>query len=145
MDIAILGDRSKTMNTWRRNKLISLVNSLVDNLGVSSAGNHFAIGAFGPSSTLYNNFKNAFYHNAKNVKAVARKRFSYVPKDLGTRPDIALNKAATNLFVPWAGDRENAKNVLVVFYDGRFSFGKKDKKDFIPFWKSTKALEVLEF
>ena len=142
MDIAIFGDRSRSMNTWQRNKLISLVNALVDKLGVSSAGNHFAIGTFGPSSSIHNNFKDKWYHNAKNVKASVQKRFKYVPTDWGTRINLALNRAATNLFTPGGGDRPDAKNVMLIITDGKPFIAPKDKKPSIPFAKSTKALEV---
>lgn len=143
MDVAIFGDRSKSMQPWQRRKLISVVNSLVDKLGVSSAGNHFAIGTFGPSSSVYNNFKAPFYHNAKNLKANAEKRFSHVPKDWGTRIDLALNNAVKNLFTPEGGDRPKAKNVLLVITDGKPFIAPKDTKPLISYSKSTKALEVI--
>lgn len=144
MDIAIFGDRSRSMSDWQRKELISLVNSLVNKLGVSTAGNHFAIGTFGPSSTIANTFRDPFYHKAENVKKSVQKRFSFEPKDWGTRTDLAMNKAATTLFTPGGGDRANAKNVLLVITDGKPVIARNDKKPFIPFSKSTKALEVLE-
>ena len=144
MDIAIFGDRSKSMTSWQRKTLISLVNSLVDKLGVSSAGNHFAIGTIGPRPYLYNSFQNRYFHIAKNVKASVKNKFKFVPKDWGTRTDIALGIAANNLFVSWRGDRGNAKNVLLVITDGKPLKGKWDKRPTIPLSKSTKTLEVLQ-
>ena len=117
------------MTRWQRTKLISLVNSMVDKLGVSSAGNRFAIGTFGPSSTIYNSFQNSHFHNAKNVKAIVKKKFEFVPKAWGTRTDIALNIAASKLFGSSSGgDRSNAKNVLLVITDGKPFKAKGDKK-----------------
>ncbi len=144
MDIAIFGDRSKSMVNWQRNKLIDLVNNLIDKLGVSSAGNHFAIGTFGPNSVILNNFKDPLYHKADKLKKVVQK-FNYVPDDWGTRIDIAMNRAGTELFTQKGGDRPNAKNVLLIISDGKPVIAPKDKKPSIPFEKSTKALEVFEF
>ncbi|KAL9951961.1 hypothetical protein ACROYT_G044722 [Oculina patagonica] len=140
MDIAIFGDRSKSMVNWQRNKLIDLVNNLIDKLGVSSAGNHFAIGTFGPNSVILNNFKDPLYHKADKLKKVVQK-FNYVPDDWGTRIDIAMNRAGTELFTQKGGDRPNAKNVLLIISDGKPVIAPKDKKPSIPFEKSTKALE----
>ena len=39
MDIAILGDISKSMNTAHHNSLVKLVNSLLHKKGVSAEGN----------------------------------------------------------------------------------------------------------
>ncbi|XP_078354736.1 uncharacterized protein LOC144639305 isoform X3 [Oculina patagonica] len=141
MDIAIFGDRSRSMNKGQRNKLISLVNNLIDNLGVSSEGNRFAIGNFGPSTGIANNFGDSLSHNAKNLKDTVKERFIYEPEDWGTRTDLVLNRARTELFTPEEGDREGAKNVLLIITDGKPYIAKKDKKPFVPFSKSTKALE----
>lgn len=138
MDIAIFGDRSTSMKRRQRNRLIDLVKSLVDDLGVSTFGNHFAIGTFASKASINNDFKDPDYHNAKNLKAVVRQKFHNSVR--GTRPDTALKKAVTKLFVPWAGDRPNAENVLLVFTDGKWR-----KKAVYSSLESMKALEVLEF
>ena len=65
MDIAIVGDISKSMEKSHRNKLVDLVKSLVDQKGVSAEGNHFAIATFGSYASIKTYFKESRYYNAK--------------------------------------------------------------------------------
>lgn len=62
MDIALVGDISKRMEKSHHNKLVDLVKSLVNKLGVSAEGNHYAIVTFGgwaSIKTYFNDKKNA--------------------------------------------------------------------------------------
>ena len=65
MDIAVVGDISKSMENSHRNKLVDLVKSLVDKKGVSAEGNHFAIATFGSYASIKTYFKESRYYNAK--------------------------------------------------------------------------------
>ena len=71
-------------------------------------------------------------------------RVNYEPTKFGTRTDLVMDLMANRSFTSGAGDRPDAKNVLLVFTDGEPSIGKWDKKPFVPFSQSTTALEVFE-
>ena len=68
--------------------------------------------------------------------------FMVRPKLVGTRTDLALDLASKEVFTAAGGDRPEAKNILLVVTDGKPYIREKDKKPFIPFETSTKALEV---
>ncbi|KAL9951953.1 hypothetical protein ACROYT_G044713 [Oculina patagonica] len=139
LDIAILGDISRSMNGDMRNQLIEIIKKLVDQLGISKNGNHFSLITFGPSADVHNDFANKNYYNPKNFKSLVDEEIRHVPEKWGTRTDLAENLAVTDLFTKGGGDRPNAKNVMLVFTDGKPK--RADKVPFIPFSKSTKALE----
>ena len=143
MDIAILADVSKSMTKPQRVQLTTLVHSLVDKVGVSSDGTHFAVVTFGNEAEVFNTFKDSTYHNKESLKSLMQQKFSYVPKAWGTRSDLALNLAVTKLFTPEGGDRSNARDVVLVFTDGLPFKSKWDKKPWIPFILSTNTLEVI--
>ena len=143
MDIAILGDRSRSMRANHREKLIEIVINMIDQVGVSSAGNHFAVVTFGPGAAIQNTFKEPNFHIKENLVKLVEHRFNVVPKDWGTRTDIAEHYAATTLFTPAEGDRPNAKNVMFIITDGKPVVVEKDEKPFIPFNVSTEALQVI--
>lgn len=143
MDVAILGDISKSMSEGQRKATIELVHKLVENLGVSPAGNHFALGTFGSNGEIAFNFNDPKYHNKKRLKKAAKKRYKKRPKKYGTRMDLAMDQAVREVFTPDGGDRPNAKNIMLLITDGKPYIAKWDKKPFIPFSKSTKALEVI--
>ncbi|XP_078354720.1 uncharacterized protein LOC144639299 isoform X1 [Oculina patagonica] len=143
LDIAILGDISKSMNDDQRSQLIQIILKLVDQLGISKKGNHFALVTFGPTADVHNNFANKKYYNRKSFKNLVDEEIRVVPEKWGTRTDLAENLAVTDLFTKRGGDRKNAKNVMLVFTDGEPFIGEWDEKPFIPFSESTKALEVI--
>ena len=144
LDIAILADISRSMNDDQRAQLIDIIKNLVDKLGISKNGNHFSLVTFGPDANVHNDFKSKKYYNEKKYKSLVDEEIRYVPEQWGTRTDIAENLAVTELFTKKGGDRKNAKNVMLVFTDGKPKISQSDKKPFIPFSKSTKALEVIQ-
>lgn len=144
LDIAILADVSRSMNDDQRSQLIDIITKLVDKLGISGKGNHFSLVTFGPDADVHNDFKSKKYYNEKKFKSLVQEEIRYVPEEWGTRTDIAENLAVTKLFTKKGGDRRNAKNVMLVFTDGKPFIAKSDKKPFISFSKSTKALEVIQ-
>ena len=145
MDIAILADVSKSMTRAQRNQLASLVTSLVDKFGVSSDGNHYAVVTFGNEAKVFNTFRDSQYHNKYSLGSLMQDKFSYVPSKWGTRTDLALHLALTQLFTPQGGDRPYAKNVVLVFTDGVPFISQWDKKPFIPFEETTEALQVIQY
>ena len=142
MDIAIIADVSRSMTRAQRIKLTSLVTSLVNKFGVSSDGNHYAVVTFGNEAQVFNTFKDSSYHNKYSLQHLMQDKFSYVPRGWGTRTDLALYLALTQLFTPQGGDRPYARNVVVLFTDGMPFISKWDKKPFIPFEQTTQALQV---
>ncbi|KAL9951951.1 hypothetical protein ACROYT_G044709 [Oculina patagonica] len=141
LDIAVVGDISRSMNEDQRSQLIQIIEKLVDQLGISKNGNHFALITFGPNADVHNNFANKNYYNPESFKSLVDQEIRVVPEQWGTRTDLAENLAVTDLFAKGGGDRKNAKNVMLVFTDGEPFIGKWDTKPFIPFSESTKALE----
>ena len=142
MDVAILLDRSRSMQTNQRNILMKIVYRLVDKIGVSKEGNHFAVGTFGPSATISNNLKAREAQNVEALKEQLKKIISHVPKDWGTRTDLAMSKANSEVFTDDGGDRPKAPNILLVFTDGKPIKMAKDKKPWVEFEDSIKKLEV---
>ena len=142
MDVGLLVDRSRSMQTYQRKLLVGIIDRLVEKIGVSKAGNHFAVGTFGPSSAIYNNLKAPEAQNAMALKKQINQRISHVPQDWGTRTDLAMRKANSEVFTVDGGDRPEAPNVLLVFTDGRPFKTVKDKVPWVKFEDSTKQLEV---
>ncbi|XP_078354722.1 uncharacterized protein LOC144639299 isoform X2 [Oculina patagonica] len=139
LDIAILGDRSRSLKqadlaTFRR-----VVVDMVTRVGVSSKGNHFGIVTFGPGSVSHNNFKDIQYHNKANLLELVRTKFKSIANKVGTRMDMALKLARDKLFVDGNGDRTDAANLLFLFTDGAPTGHKL--KDFTPFKGLTEGLE----
>ena len=146
MDIAILGDTSKSMKKYHRRKLVALFTKTLDAWGVSPEGNHYGLITFDRYAKIHNYFSTSRYHNKRNLISKANEVFNKVPrsKDWGTRSDIALVKAEAKLFTKEGGDRPDAKNLLFMLTDGKPYIIRKDrkKKPFVKFEKTTKALEV---
>ena len=145
MDIAILGDISKSMRKKLRKALIEVVHQLIGELGPSSDGYRFALGTFGSDGKIEFNFKDSKSYNEGPLKEAIKKEINYRPKKYGTRTDIAMDKAARELYTPEGGDRPEARNLMLVITDGKPVKKRWDKKPFIPFDKTTEILEVIEF
>ena len=136
MDIAVVGDISKSMEKSHRNKLVDLVKSLVDQKGVSAEGNHFAIATFGSYASIKTYFKESRYYNAKNLKEKVNQEFKVVPGKAGTRTDLVLRVALNRLFTPEGGDRPDAQNLVLIFTVGKPWIGKWDDRKMVPFWEN---------
>jgi len=145
MDIAILGDTSRSMKKIHRKKLVQLVNYLIDELGVSPEGSHYGFITFDRYAKLIIHFSKPLYHNKEILKKKIKQKIMDEPKKWGTRTDLAFHLAATRLFTRKGGDRPDVKNVMLVFTDGKPYISRRDKKPVIPFSKSTKSLEVSQF
>ena len=82
-------------------------------------------------------------HTLKKAdKEKVNKEFKVVPGKVGTRTDLVLRVALNRLFTPEGGDRPDAQNLMLIFTDGKPWIGKWDDRKMVPFWETTKALEV---
>ncbi|RMX59135.1 hypothetical protein pdam_00009824, partial [Pocillopora damicornis] len=123
MDVAIFGDISKSMKKQQRRKL-------------SCCSWHFA-----NTADIHNKLNNKEYYDAGKLRKAVKEIFMVRPKKFGTRTDLALDLAAREVFTAAGGDIPKAKNVLIIVTDGKPHIPKREKKTFIPFETSTKALE----
>ena len=135
------------MTSDDRRKLIKAVHILVDELGVSEAGNHFGFVTFAVDATLHSNFSNRLYYNARNFKNKVKKEVNFEPDRDSTRTDLAMQLAENELFTKNGGHRSNARSVLLLITDGRPVFVNNawDKRPKIPTSGITKLLEVIIF
>lgn len=140
LDIAILGDRSRSLKPSDLARFRQVVANMVARVGVSPDGNHFGIVTFGPSAVSYNNFKDGIYHNKAKLLELLRQKFGSIAKTVGTRTDKALKLARDKLFNRGNGDRRDAANLLFLFTDGKPTGHRL--KDFTPFKGLTEGLEV---
>ena len=143
MDIAILADVSKSMSPEVRSDQIKLINKLVEKKGASFSGNHFAFMTFAKEVIIESNFNDQSYHEEGKLKDLVQEKSSVIPKFWGTRIDLAMDLAAKELFSEQGGDRPDAKNVLVMFTDGKPVKTKWDERPDIPFEDFLEALEVI--
>ena len=143
MDIAILADVSKSMTPEERSDQIKLINKLVEKKGVSFSGNHFAFMTFAKEVIIESNFNDQSYYEEGKLKDLVQEKSSVIPKFWGTRIDLAMDLAAKELFSEQGGDRPDAKNVLVMFTDGKPVKTKWDERPDIPFEDFLEALEVI--
>ena len=82
-------------------------------------------------------------HTLKKAdKEKVNKEFKVVPGKVGTRTDLVLRVALNRLFTPEGEDRPDAQNLVLIFTDGKPWIGKWDDRKMVPFWETTKALEV---
>ena len=82
-------------------------------------------------------------HTLKKAdKEKVNKEFKVVPGKVGTRTDLVLRVALNRLFTPEGGDRPDAQNLVLIFTVGKPWIGKWDDRKMVPFWETTKALEV---
>ena len=142
MDVAIFGDISKNMRKQQRKKLVNFIEELLDSTLVSADGNHVALSTFAKTADIQNKLNNKEYYDAGKLRKAVKEIFIVRPKKFGTRTDLALDLAAREVFTAAGGDRPKAKNVLIIVTDGKPHIPKNDRKTFIPFETSTKALEV---
>ena len=147
LDIALLTDTSLSMRKKERTTLYVLASKLIDNYPLSDGGNHYGFITFDRKVKIHHNFGTQLYYNKQAAfKLLMKKKVLLVPgrNQWGTRADIALHKAATELFTSDGGDRPDAKNALLVLTDGKQFMLKQDQTilPFQNFSESTKTLEV---
>ena len=130
------------MTRKQRQTLNNLVGKLIDKYPVSAEGNHYSFMTFNRFATIQNVFNKQEYYNEEALKNLISAKVKLFPDKWGTRSDIALHKAATELFTTDGGDRPDGKNVLLVFTDGLQVKFNNDRQPEESFSESTKTLEV---
>ena len=83
---------------------------------VSAEGTHFGAVIYSSTAELEFNFADTKYYKVKHLQKTIRK-FPYLAE--GTRTDLGLERANTDLFSKEGGDRPDKGNVLIVITDGR--------------------------
>nr|XP_058959503.1 von Willebrand factor A domain-containing protein 1-like [Pocillopora verrucosa] len=141
LDIAILADVSRSMNFRQRRAKIKLIDDLVEKKGVSPSGNHFALITFAKDVVIESDFNNKSNYEEDKLKHFVQKTVYVKPKAWGTRTDLAMDLAAKELFTEQRGDRPGAKNIIILFTDGKPFKSRRDKRRVIPFKDSIKVLE----
>ena len=119
-------DRSGSVGSANFQKARDFVTDLVHKLQISSHGTRVGIIAYQNSASLIVNFAN---HAAQDPNAMAAKIKAIHYSGGGTRTDIALQKANSELFTAAAGDRADKPNVLVVMTDGKTNSGSKPYRE----------------
>ena len=110
MDIAILVDTSRSMNETQRGTLTTLIDRLIDKYPVSAKGNHYAFMTFDRYAKIHNKFNNTERYNKTILNDLIKKEVRISEGlEWGTRSDIALYRAAKELFTEEGGDRADAK------------------------------------
>ena len=142
LDIAILGDISKSLTRDDLIKFRKVVIDMINRVGVSPKGNHFGLITFGNWAWLHNLFNQAKYHDIGNLRELVRLKINNIAKDWGTRTDAALRLARNDLFNPAKGDRKDAANLLFLFTDGRPFGHNTNDKNLFP--RLSQQLEVSE-
>ena len=142
LDIAILGDISKSLTRDDLTKFRRVVIDMINRVGVAPNGNHFGLITFGNSAWRHNLFNQAKYQNIGNLRELVRLKFKNIANKVGTRTDVALRLARDDLFNTEKGDRKDAANLLFLFTDGR-PYG-HNTKDTDLFQRLRQQLEVSE-
>ena len=143
MDIALLVDTSRSITETQRGNLNTLIDRLIDKYPVSPKGNHYAFITFDRFARIRNKFNNQNRYNQKTLEGLIEKKIRISKgQKWGTRSDIALYRAAKELFTKEGGDRADAKNILLVFTDGLQFKARRDPQPFKTFSQSTEKLEV---
>lgn len=145
VDMALLADTSRSMTSDDLHQVIGLLNALVDRLGVSPYGNHYAFVTFDGDVVIRFNFTDPQYYNKTNLHRNLNDSITNQTTVWGTRTDIALHLAATKLFTPEGGNRPKAKDIILVLTDGKPKKAGADPRPLIPFSDSTNALEVIQY
>lgn len=95
---------------------LQFVADLVKHFKVSQEGTHFGTIVFSSTPELQFSFADKQFYKSKRLRKKIQS-FSYLGE--GTRTDLALTLANTELFSEQGGDRVDKSNVLVVITDGK--------------------------
>ena len=116
LDVGFVIDSSDSINPGDYTLCLDFVAKLAKLFKVSEHGTHFGAIIYSSTAELEFNFAYAKYYNTKRLQKAIR-QFPYLAT--GTRTDLGLERANTDLFSKEGGDRPDKPNVLIVITDGR--------------------------
>lgn len=117
LDVGVIIDASDSVDYHTEfGVCLEFVANITKFFNVSEQGTHFGAIVYSSTAELQFNFANANYYNNKQLQEAIMK-LHWLGE--GTRTDLALELANTDLFSPKGGDRRNKPNVLIVITDGR--------------------------
>ena len=122
MDVGVIMDRSGSVGSADFRKSKHFVRTLVHRLQISSHGTRVGIIAYASTSHLVVKFSDVRAQTPYAMSGIID-RISYTGG--GTRTDIALEMANSELFSSRGGDRGDKPNVLIVITDGKTNSGSK--------------------
>ena len=135
LDVGVIIDASDSVDYRTEYKMcLDFVANITKFFNVSEQGTHFGAIVYSRTAELQFNFANVDYYNNERLQE-AIMNFHWLGE--GTRTDLALELADTDLFSPKGGDRHNKPNVLIVITDGRTNPSSK------PYPKVLKPLQVV--
>lgn len=126
LDVGLVIDGSISVGSDNFKKSLEFLSELVGHLSVSPQGTHVGAIVYGSTATVKFNLAKSEYHTLSKLQA-AFKAFDFPGG--GTRTDVAMQLAASDIFSPAVGDRVDAGNVLVVLTDGTTNGGSAPYKD----------------
>ena len=90
LDIAILGDISKSLNREDLTEFRKVVINMINRVGVSQYGNHFGLITFANSAWRHNLFNQKKYFDIAKLRELVRDKIKSIAKKVGTRTQGAL-------------------------------------------------------
>ena len=117
LDVGVIIDASDSVDYGTEyGTCLKFVANITKFFKVSEQGTHFGAIVYSSTAKLQFNFANANYYNNERLQE-AITNFHWLGS--GTRTDLALELANTDLFSSKGGDRPSKPNVLFVITDGR--------------------------
>ena len=118
LDVGVIIDSSESLSREDYNVCLDFVAQLTKSFKVSRQGTHFGAIVYSSNAHLQFKFTDAKYYKPNRLRK-AIKNFPYLEE--GTRTDLALSLADSELFSASGGDRPDKPDVLIVITDGRTS------------------------
>lgn len=115
LDIALVVDRSKSINEANLGKAAEFLEDLVDKFNPGPDEDHFGLITFSSGANTAFTFADSEYQDKEAIKQEIANRLN--TREKGTRTDLAL-RAADELFTQAGGDRAGKPNIMIVLTDG---------------------------
>lgn len=120
MDVGVVIDSSESIEPNQYKRCLQFVSDLATYLKVSTKGTHFGAILYSTTPMLQFSFADSNYYDINRLTSDV-KNFPHLSQ--GTRTDLALSLANTELFTQQGGDRPDKPNVMIVITDGRTNNG----------------------
>ena len=141
LDVGLILDGSGSVHRDNFKKALEFLSDLVGHLVVSSQGTHVGAIVYNSVASLKFNLAKSEYHTLPKLQE-AIKKLGYPGG--GTRTDLAIDMAASDIFSAAGGDRADVENVLIVLTDGKTSSRSRAYKDVLkPLQVSAWEIRVL--